>query len=112
MAENHIPLEVSVVDAKQFIDGNPASTMILDVREAFELAICRLPAAEHIPMRQIPERVDSLPHDRRILVLCHHGARSLTVTHFLRHRGLANVSNIAGGISAWAECIDPTLARY
>ncbi|MFM9079662.1 MAG: rhodanese-like domain-containing protein, partial [Opitutaceae bacterium] len=64
------------------------------------------------PMRQIPERLADLPRDRHLLILCHAGARSMRVTEFLRARGLPSVTNIGGGISAWAEEVDSSLARY
>jgi adenylyltransferase/sulfurtransferase len=112
MSEPTYPLEISVTAAKTLLDTQPAATLLVDVREPFEWEICHLPAAEHIPMRQIPEHLSVLPHDRHILVLCHHGGRSLRVTEFLRQRDFANVSNIAGGIDAWAEQIDPNLSRY
>jgi rhodanese-related sulfurtransferase len=106
------PLEISVATARQLLDASPGSTLLLDVREAFEREICRLPGGLHIPLRQIPENLPALPRDRHILVLCHHGGRSRRVTEFLRHHGLDTVSNIAGGIDAWAAEIDPSLARY
>ncbi len=111
MSEPH-PLEVTVTTARHLLDTRPEQTLLLDVRESFEWEICRLPAAHHLPMRQIPENLASLPRDRHILVLCHHGGRSRRVTDFLRQHGFAAVSNIAGGIEAWAEEIDPTLPRY
>jgi adenylyltransferase/sulfurtransferase len=106
------PLEVTVQEAKQLHLADPTRVQIVDVREAFELAICRLDDAEHIPMREIPERVETLPRDRHLLILCHSGGRSRRVTDFLRARGLSAVSNIAGGIDAWAREIDPSLRRY
>jgi adenylyltransferase/sulfurtransferase len=112
MSSEEIPLEISAREAHALHQANPAGTMIIDVREAFELAICRLADAEHIPMRQIPERLGELPRDRHLLILCHAGGRSLRVTEFLRARGLNSVTNIAGGISAWADEVDPTLAKY
>jgi adenylyltransferase/sulfurtransferase len=53
-----------------------------------------------------------LPRDRPIMVLCHHGNRSGRVTQFLRANGYSLASNVAGGIDAWAETIDPSLPRY
>jgi adenylyltransferase/sulfurtransferase len=104
-----IPLETDVVTAaRQLRDG----ALLLDVREAFEVATCAVGGSRHIPMRQIPENMPELPRDRLILVLCHVGARSLRVTQFLRANGFAQVTNVAGGIDAWAEQIDPSLARY
>lgn len=107
-----IPLEISAREAHALRQSNPEGTLIVDVREPYELSICRLADAEHIPMRQIPERLAELPRDRHLLILCHAGARSMRVTEFLRARGLPSVTNIGGGISAWADEVDPTLARY
>ncbi|MCE2863802.1 MAG: hypothetical protein RIR76_1708 [Verrucomicrobiota bacterium] len=107
-----IPLEISAREAHALRQSNPDGTLIIDVREPYELAICRVAGAEHIPMRQIPERLADLPRDRHLLILCHAGGRSLRVTEFLRARGLPSVTNIGGGISAWAEEVDPALARY
>ena len=82
------------------------------MREPYEIEICRVAGAEHIPMRQIPERADALPRDKHLLILCHAGGRSRRVTEFLRARGFNAVTNIAGGINAWAEEIEPGMARY
>ena len=53
-----------------------------------------------------------LPRDRHLLILCHSGMRSMRVTQFLRSQGFNAVSNIAGGIDAWAEELDPAMRRY
>jgi adenylyltransferase/sulfurtransferase len=63
-------------------------------------------------MGQIPAQVHALPRDEHLLIMCHHGGRSMRVTQFLRAQGYTAVSNIAGGINAWAEQIEPALARY
>ena len=103
------PLETDVITAAQL---HREGALLLDVREASEVATCAVAGSRHIPMRQIPEILPTLPRDRLILVLCHVGVRSLRVTQFLRANGFARVSNVAGGIAAWAEQIDPALARY
>ncbi len=112
MSDPQFPLEVTVTDARDRLAADPDSTVLLDVREASELAICRVAAARHIPMGQIPANLGELPRDRDILVMCHHGGRSLRVTFFLRQNGFDRVANVAGGIDAWAEQVDPALARY
>lgn len=112
MSELNMPLEVTVFEARDRLATRPGETLLLDVREANELAICGVPAARHIPMGQVPANLDQLPRDRDILVMCHYGVRSLRVTYFLRQHGFDRVANVAGGIDAWAEQIDPTLARY
>jgi len=112
MPHSLFPLEVTVTDARDRLAARPDATVLLDVREAAELEICRVTEARHIPMGQIPANLDQLPRDRDILVMCHHGGRSLRVTFFLRQHGFDRVANVAGGIDAWAEQIDPALARY
>ena len=85
---------------------------VLDVREARELAICRLEGALHIPMADIPARTDDLPTDQLLVVICHHGARSQMVVDFLRSAGFDNAVNLDGGIDVWACDIDPEMHRY
>ncbi|HEX3170231.1 MAG TPA: rhodanese-like domain-containing protein, partial [Burkholderiales bacterium] len=58
-------------------DGGRAAPLILDVREPWEHAICRIEQARLLPMQEIPARCSELPRDRDIVVLCHHGMRSL-----------------------------------
>jgi rhodanese-related sulfurtransferase len=103
------PLEIDVTTAAQLLRDGKA--VLLDVREPDELAICQVPGSLHIPMREIPTRTGELP-DGHVLVMCHHGGRSGRVTQFLRANGFEQVSNVAGGIHAWAEHVDPSLARY
>ena len=107
-----VQLEMTVTEAKGLLDTSSAQTTLIDVREPWETEICRVANSVFIPMRQIPQHLDALPKDRRLLIMCHHGARSLNVTQYLRGQGFTAVSNVAGGIAAWAEEIDPTLARY
>ena len=104
-----VPLEVDVATAARL---QREGALLLDVREPFEVATAAIPGSRHVPMRQIPESLPELPRDRRILVQCHHGGRSLRVTQFLRANGFTQVSNVAGGIDAWAVEVDPTLTRY
>ena len=103
------PLEVDVTTAARLLDEG---ALLLDVRESFEVEACAVAGSRHIPMRQVPESLADLPRDRLILVFCKVGARSLRVAQFLRASGFAQVSNVAGGIDAWAEQIDPSLPRY
>jgi rhodanese-related sulfurtransferase len=85
---------------------------VLDVREAGELAICRFEGSLHIPMSDIPTRINELPTDHPLVVICHHGARSQMIVDFLRKAGFDNAVNLDGGIEAWAYEIDPSMQRY
>jgi rhodanese-related sulfurtransferase len=93
-------------------DNARAMPLILDVREPWENAICKLADSQLLPMREIPARWKELPRDRDIVVLCHHGMRSLQVANFLRSMGLSRLYNLSGGIAAWAVQVDPAMARY
>lgn len=104
------PIEVDTRQAKRLLDGKGAT--LIDVREAFELGICRVDKSLHVPIGQIPERIADLPKDKELLVLCHHGGRSKQVVRFLRSNGFDNAINVQGGIDAWALNIDPSLQRY
>lgn len=111
MAENY-PLELSVEDTKHLLDTQAGLVLLIDVREPDELEICRIPKAEPIPMRQILDHTATLPKNKHLLIYCHHGARSMRVTQFLRANGFTAVTNVAGGIDAWAQALDPAMRRY
>ncbi len=85
---------------------------LLDVREPWELEICALPWAKAIPMSEVPQRLDELDRDAELVVMCHHGGRSLRVAQFLLQQGFPRVANLAGGIDAWRQQVDPTMAAY
>ncbi len=112
MTPDSVPLELTVEESHRLLNTAASDTHLIDVREPFEFEICAIPGAEPIPMRQIPEHLGDLPREKHLLIHCHHGGRSLRVTEYLRAQGFPRVSNVAGGIEAWAEQIDPTLRRY
>lgn len=92
-------------------EAGPAP-LLLDVREGWELAIARLDGVLHIPMGEIPARLGELAPEQEIVVLCRSGGRSATVARFLQQQGYRNVWNLAGGILAWSEQLDPSLTQY
>lgn len=111
MKPNELSSEIDVHVARQCIETHPEA-ILLDVREDFEVAICRIDGARHIPMGQIGERLDELPKDKPLLVYCHHGMRSLRVTEALRQRGYPLAQSIRGGIDQWAIEHAPEMTRY
>jgi len=104
--------QLSVRALKDRLAAPGDSPVILDVREPWELRICALPGTTHIPMGQIPARLDELEPDRETVVVCHHGVRSLRIVHFLESRGFKNLYNLQGGVDAWAREIDPAMHTY
>lgn len=79
---------------------------VLDVREPWELDMCRIGGAQEIPMSTLPQRLQELPRGRTIAVVCHAGVRSYMVAEWLLKQGYEAVS-VAGGVNAW-----PGMARY
>ncbi|MBT5901521.1 MAG: molybdopterin-synthase adenylyltransferase MoeB [Opitutaceae bacterium] len=112
MSDSEIPLEISITATKAILDDPTSKARLIDVREPHEFAICSIAGAVQIPMRQIPEHLGELPRDEHLLIHCHHGGRSLRVTEYLRDQGFVAVSNVAGGIQAWANEIEPDMLRY
>lgn len=86
--------------------------LLLDVREPWEAELASIPGAVLIPMGSVPERANQLPLDRDIVVQCHSGMRSARIVQLLRSLGFSRARNLAGGISAWSEEVDPSVPRY
>lgn len=90
----------------------PGGCAILDVREPWEVAICGLQEAVHVPLDRLVGRVEMLPHDRVLVVVCHAGVRSLIAARHLRASGFDRVTSLRGGLDAWALEIDRDMPRY
>ena len=86
--------------------------VLVDVREPGEYEICRLPGAKLIPLAQLPERVNELDTADEIVVHCKMGGRSARAVQFLRQAGFGKAINLAGGIEAWSQRIDPAVPQY
>ncbi|MDA1049635.1 MAG: rhodanese-like domain-containing protein [Planctomycetota bacterium] len=111
--EENLPLEIDCRGVKKLLDEG-VDFFLLDCREPSEYAIAKLDSAVLIPMGEIPARLPELEpvRDRRIVVHCHHGGRSMQVTQWLQQQGFPKVQNMAGGIDAWSHEIDSSVARY
>jgi len=93
-------------------DASRQPPVLLDVREDWEVALCSLPGITHLPMQQIPARLAELDTETEVVVICHHGVRSMQVALFLERQGFSSLSNLSGGMAAWAEEVDPSMRRY
>jgi sulfur-carrier protein adenylyltransferase/sulfurtransferase len=97
-------------ELRQLLDST--ELLVVDVREPFEHRIAQLQGASLIPLRSLPGSVESIPRDRTIVMMCHHGVRSATAAQFLREQGFENVLNLEGGIDRWSREVDPSVPRY
>jgi rhodanese-related sulfurtransferase len=76
--------------------------LVLDVRELHEWRLVRMAAARHLPMNDVPAHLESLPRDRKVVVMCAHGSRSDSVAAWLIEQGV-DASSLQGGITQWAS---------
>jgi rhodanese-related sulfurtransferase len=113
MTDSPLPIEIDCREVQGLLDEG-ADFHFFDCREPEEFAVAKIEAAALLPMSQLIGRVGELaPHqNRRIVVLCHAGIRSLRVASWLREQGFAQAQSMAGGIDAWSCEIDPTRPRY
>ena len=93
-------------------DPGRASPLIVDVREPWEVQLCVLPGTLHVPMGSVPSRQQELDPDVEVVLVCHHGMRSMQVAAFLDRNGFCNTYNLSGGIDAWARDVDPSMPTY
>ncbi len=102
--------EIQVEELKRRLDAGE-DVFVLDVREPHEYQICNI-NGYLIPLGDLPKRVHELDSSREIVAHCRSGARSAKAVDFLRQAGFKKVHNLAGGILAWAERVDPKMPKY
>jgi rhodanese-related sulfurtransferase len=104
--------EITSEEVKMKLDGGEAVTL-LDVREPWEFETAHMPGAKLVPMGDIPSRAhQELDPEDHIVVVCHHGVRSMNVTAWLRQQGFENAQSMRGGIDAWSRRVDGTVPVY
>ena len=105
-------MEIDPKEVKRRLDAGE-KIRLLDVREPFEHQQSRIEGAELIPLRTVPQSLDSLrAAPEPLVVFCHHGMRSMQVVEWLRGQGLEDCQSMAGGIDRWSLEIDPSVPRY
>ena len=91
----------------------PEAPVLLDVREPWEFATAQIANSLLMPMGEVRSRAyTELDPDAHIVVVCHHGQRSLSVAMWLRREGFERAQSLAGGIEEWSRVIDPAIPRY
>ena len=103
--------EISPAEAAQILREKGAR--LVDVREPWEFATTRIEGGLHLPMGEVATRAHKeLDMDERLVIVCHHGVRSMNVTAWLRRQGFERAQSLRGGIDAWSVEVDPKVARY
>jgi rhodanese-related sulfurtransferase len=107
-----VDFEISTGQVKAMLKHGEKFTL-LDVRERWEVEKARIEGSKLIPMGDVPSRAhQELDPDEHIVVYCHHGVRSLSVTNWLRQQGFEQVQSMRGGIDGWARTVDPKVPLY
>ena len=103
--------EKTVLELKAMMDSGE-DFQLLDIREPHEYEICNL-KAELIPMNEIPDNLDKISKDKPVVIHCRSGSRSGRIIEYLEEsQGFTNLYNLKGGILAWADEIDHSMAKY
>jgi rhodanese-related sulfurtransferase len=104
--------EISATELKQRLD-NGDDIQIVDVREANEVAVAKIPNSVHIPLAQVVNRMAEIDPTRETVVHCKMGGRSAKAIEALKRSGFkGNLLNLAGGITAWSNDVDPSVPKY
>ncbi|HUS13169.1 MAG TPA: rhodanese-like domain-containing protein [Pyrinomonadaceae bacterium] len=104
--------EITATELKQRLD-NGDDIQIVDVREANEVAVARIPNTIHIPLGQVINRMSEIDPTRETVVHCKMGGRSARAIDALQRSGFTgNLINLAGGITAWSNDVDPSVPKY
>lgn len=103
--------EIAPEELKRRLDSREP-VVLLDVRDDWEVQLCALDDAVHIPLPEIGARAGELRPEDETVVYCHQGVRSAAVADYLRSLGFRKVWNLAGGLDTWARRVDPGMRRY
>jgi adenylyltransferase/sulfurtransferase len=103
--------EIDVTEVKAKLDRGDHFVLI-DVREPHEYKICNIPAARLIPLGEVPKRLNELDPEADIVIHCKSGVRSAKACGILRQAGFQHVRNMKGGILAWSDKVDRSVAKY
>jgi rhodanese-related sulfurtransferase len=103
--------EISPTEAAALLEDGGAR--LIDVREPWEFETARIAGSELMPMGDVPARAHlELDPEERLIVMCHHGIRSMNVTAWLREQGFERAQSLRGGIDAWSSEVDAGVKRY
>ena len=104
--------QISAAALKTRLEAAKDAPFLLDVRERQEFAYCRIDGSVSIPLGELPARTQELPAGREIVAICHHGTRSFQAAAFLGQTLGLQVTNLQGGVAAWARDVDQSMKQY
>lgn len=106
--------EVTPRQVREMLQGGSEDFLLIDCRTPQEHGLAQIEGAWLLPLQELNSRITELEQhaDKKIVIHCHLGGRSLRMAMALRQQGFASVMSMAGGIDVWAVDIDPTLTRY
>ncbi|PYU38304.1 MAG: rhodanese [Acidobacteria bacterium] len=104
-------LEITPADVQARLEQGE-KLVLIDVREPWEYALCRIEGAKHVPLGTLAASLETLPDVDEVICYCHHGMRSLDAAAWLRFQGIERAKSLAGGIERWSIEIDPQVPRY
>ncbi len=104
--------EFNAEQLKSYLDSCDEQPLLLDVRQPWEVEVCKIENSVLVPMSTIPTKIESLDLNRETVVICHHGIRSRSVGRYLEQAGFNNIINLSGGMAQWAKTVDTQMATY
>jgi rhodanese-related sulfurtransferase len=106
-----LDFEISPADAAELLKEKQAR--MIDVREPWEFATAHIEGSVPMPMGDVPARAhQELDPEERLVLICHHGVRSMNVAVWMRNQGFERAQSVRGGIDAWSVEVDPAVSRY
>ncbi len=103
--------EISCLAVSALIEDCVKMTLI-DVRQDWEIDICKINNSMHIPLSKLEDSLNTIPKDQPLITICHHGVRSKHAMSILKRNGFNNVASLIGGVDTWAKQIDQSMAQY
>ena len=102
--------QLTPIEAAEHL-ASDAEYVVLDVRSQMEYDMAALPESVLIPLPELPARLHEVP-DKPLIIICHHGIRSMHAAIFLSGEGFGPIYNLSGGIDAWSTDVDGSVPRY
>jgi len=104
--------ELPSLSVHEYVAGAAGDAELLDVRNAHEFEIARIPGARLVPLGELAMRIAELDPERGYVITCHHGPRAVQAFYLLQSAGFRRLQILTGGVDAWAIQIDPSMPRY